>query len=137
MKKLTILLRLIGIVQLILGVALLFAPATFTAGMGLSATHADINYLFGMLAARFIAYGIGMFVIAREPAENVFWINNMILVQLIDLAVGIIYTSNGILSFAASAFPMFNAALFAGLLSLWKPKRVKNRACPAASSAGQ
>jgi hypothetical protein len=125
MKKLTILLRFIGVVQLILGFAFLFAPAAFTAWMGLSATHADINYLFGMLAARFIAYGIGMFVVACEPIKNAFWINNMILIQLIDLTVGIIYTSSGILSLTASAFPMFNAALFAGLLFLWKPK-VKN-----------
>lgn len=125
MKKLTILLRLIGVVQLILGVALLFAPAAFTAWMGLSATLADINYLFGMLAARFIAYGIGMFAIARDPAKNLFWINNMILIQFIDLAVGIFYTVNGTLSLAASAFPMFNATLFAGLLFLWRPNRVE------------
>ena len=59
--------------------------------MKLSATPHDANYPLGMLAARFIAYGIGMFVIARNPNQNIFWINNMILIQLIDLGVGVSY----------------------------------------------
>jgi hypothetical protein len=79
-----------------------------------------------MLAARFIAYGAGMFIIAREPVKNIFWINNMILIQLIDLAVGLLYTINGTLTLAVSAFPMFNAMIFAVLLFIWRPKQVSN-----------
>lgn len=127
MKKLAILLRLVGVVQLILGAAYLFAPEAFTAWMKLSPTPHDTNYAFGMLAARFIAYGIGMIAIARDPARNLFWINNMILIQLIDLGVGVFYTARGTLALSSSAFPMFNAALIAGLLFLWRPKRIANR----------
>lgn len=123
MKKLTVLLRLIGVVQLVLGAGFLFAPAALTAWMGLSTTQTDINYLFGMLAARFIAYGVGMFVIAREPEKNMFWIKNMLFIQLTDLAVGLFYTINGTLALSVSAFPMFNAAVFIILLSLWGTKR--------------
>lgn len=121
MKKLTVLLRMIGVVQLLLGAGLLFAPSMFVAWMGLSATATDINYLFGMLAARFIAYGAGMFFIARAPEKNAFWIQNMLFIQLIDLAVGLFYTMNGTLVLAASAFPMFNATVFATLLFFWMP----------------
>jgi len=128
MKKLTILLRVIGAVQLILGAAYLFAPGAFNASMKLSPTPHDTNYMFGMLAARFIAYGIGMFVIARDPVHNLFWINNMILIQLIDLFVGVFYTVNGTLALSSSAFPMFDAVLFAGLLFLWRPKQIVSRA---------
>ncbi|WP_212744635.1 hypothetical protein [Bathymodiolus heckerae thiotrophic gill symbiont] len=46
----------------------------------------------------------------------------MIFIQLIDLMVGIFYTSTGILSIADSAFPMFNATWIMVLLWLWKPK---------------
>lgn len=123
MKKLTVLLRVIGVVQLLLGAGLLFAPSMFVAWMGLSATATDINYLFGMLAARFIAYGAGMFFIAGAPEKNVFWIQNMLFIQLIDLAVGLFYTMNGTLALAASAFPMFNATVFATLLFFWMPMR--------------
>lgn len=122
MKKLSILLRVIGIVQLILGTALLFVPQLFTAWMGLSPAGTDNNYLFAMLSARFLAYGIGMFYIARDPANHPFWINNMILIQVTDLAAGLFYTLNGTLALSVSGFPMFNATLFIILLLLWRPK---------------
>ena len=126
--KLRILLRVVGVVQLILGAAYLVAPGAFIAWMKLSATPHDANYALGMLAARFIAYGIGMFVIARNPVQNLFWINNMILIQLIDLGVGVFYTLDGTLALSSSAFPMFNATLIAGLLFAWRPKQVQRKA---------
>lgn len=125
MKKLTILLWLVGTVQLILGAAYLVAPGAFIAWMKLSPTPLDANYAYGMLASRFIAYGIGMFVIARNPKQNIFWIKNMILIQVVDLGVGVFYTARGVLSLSSSAFPMFNASLIAVLLFLWKPKKVE------------
>ncbi|MCB0103767.1 MAG: hypothetical protein H6635_06055 [Anaerolineales bacterium] len=120
--KLKVLLRVIGVVQLVLGAFYLFLPLQFLAMQGLSLPAADNAYPLGMLAARFLAYGIGMFFIARDPEKNRFWINNMILIQAIDLAVGIFYTATGIVALAHSGFPMFNAALFIILLSLWRPK---------------
>ena len=128
MKKLRILLRVVGVVQFVLGAAYLFVPEAFMAWMKLSPTPTDTNYALGMLAARFIAYGIGMFVIARDPVRNLFWIKNMILIQLIDLAVGAFYTANGTLSLSSSAFPMFDAVLIAGLLFLWRPKQITSQA---------
>lgn len=126
MQRLKVLLRVIGVVQLVLGVAFLFAPAFFLETMGYSMPSPDLNYMFGMLAARFVAYGVGMFVIARMPERNIFWINNMILIQVIDLAAGLFYTSTGTVSLATSAFPMFNASLFIILLFLWRPKMAVN-----------
>ncbi|MEZ4559581.1 MAG: hypothetical protein R2854_24605 [Caldilineaceae bacterium] len=121
MRKLQILLVVIGVVQLLLGTALLIVPGPFLAWMGLSIPPADVNYLLGMLSARFLAYGLGMFFVARAPTQNVFWIGNMILIQIVDLAVGLLYTLNGTISLAVSAFPMFNAAVFIILLLLWRP----------------
>ena len=106
MKKLQALLILIGVVQLVLGALFLFAP----------------QMIMSMLAARFIALGIGMFWCARAPEQNLFWINNMILIQVIDLAVGIYYTTTGVVALSSSAFPMFNATLFIILLCLWRPQ---------------
>jgi len=120
--KLKVLLRVIGIVQLVLGAFYLFLPLQFLSMQGLSAPGADNAYPLGMLAARFLAYGIGMLFIAKAPEKNSFWINNMILIQAIDLAVGIFYTATGIVSLPHSIFPMFNAMLFIVLLSLWRPK---------------
>jgi len=122
MRKLTVLLWIIGIVQLVLGVLFLVAPQAIIGWMGLTIPAADAGYILGMLAARFIAYGIGMFYIARNPQGNRFWINNMILIQVIDLAVGLFYTLNGTITLSVSAFAMFNATVFIILLLLWRPK---------------
>ena len=120
--KLKVLLRIIGGVQLILGALYLFIPMQFLALMGHSAPNADIAYPLGMLAARFLAYGIGMFFIANDPEKNLFWINNMIIVQAVDLVTGIFYTVTGVVGLSLSGFPMFNATLFIVLLALWRPK---------------
>ncbi len=120
--KLRVLLRVIGVVQLILGALYLFVPMQFLALMGHSVPAADVAYPLGMLAARFLAYGVGMFYIARAPEKERFWIDNMIFIQAVDLAVGIYYTATGVISLGLSGFPMFNATLFILLLTLWRPK---------------
>jgi len=120
--KLKVLLRVIGVVQLVLGVLYLFIPIRFLEMQGLSTPLADNAYPLGMLAARFLAYGVGMFFIANAPEKQSFWINNMILVQGLDLVVGIFYTATGIVNLSHSGFPMFNATLFIILLMLWRPK---------------
>ena len=123
--KLKVLLRIIGVAQLILGAFYLFLPLQFLSMQGLSIPGADNAYPLGMLAARFLAYGIGMLIIANAPEENLFWINNMILIQAVDLAVGIFYTAMGTVALAHSGFPMFNATLFIILLTLWRPKAAR------------
>ncbi len=120
--KLKVLLRIIGVVQLVLGLMYLFVPIKFLGMMGHSIPQADIAYPLGMLAARFLAYGVGMLFIAREPGKQLFWINNMVLIQVLDLVVGIFYTATSIVGLSHSGFPMFNATLFIILLTLWRPK---------------
>lgn len=122
MKKLQYLLIFIGLVQLVLGMLFLLAPQAIMNWMGLTVPASDTGYILGMLAARFIAFGIGMFWCARHPEQNTFWINNMILVQAIDLAAGVYYTFTGAVALSSSIFPMFNATLFIILLWLWRPK---------------
>jgi hypothetical protein len=123
MKKLNYLLKIIGAIQIILGLAYLFTPALFLHSMGHSIPQPDIYYPLGMLASRFIAYGIALLVISNAPAQNILWINFMILIQVIDLGVGIVYTATGVLPLSLSAFPMFNAAWIILLLAMWRPRK--------------
>lgn len=130
MNRLKILLYVIGVVQLVLGALYLAIPLTFLDLMNHSLPADDIAYPLGMLAARFIAYGVGMFVIAQDPLRHRFWIDNMVLIQVIDLGAGLVYTATGAVALSLSAFPMFNAGLFIVLLVLWRP-----RSTPAATSS--
>ncbi len=99
----------IGIAQLALGAIYLFMPQAFIAWQGLSPIGADIGFPLAMLAGRFIVYGVGMFVIANDPAKNRFWLYGMIAIQAFDLAGGLYYTFSGVVALENSAFPMFNA----------------------------
>ncbi len=121
--KLKVFLMIVGVVQIVLGILYLVFPHEFLHSMGHTVPMDDINYPFGMLAARFLAYGAGMFVIAKAPNENRFWIMNMVFIQLVDLTVGIFYTLNGTITLSLSGFPMFNAMLIASLLWIWRPRR--------------
>ena len=121
-------LRLVGSIQLVLGLLYLFGPAWLLQAMGHSAVAEDIHYPLGMLAARFLAYGAGLWGVARQPQAHRFWIGNMIAIQLIDLAVGLAYTANGVLPLSLSGFPMVNAlwislALGVGLRQLAGQRR--------------
>lgn len=117
----------IGVVQLVLGALYLFAPQFFVGWQGFSEIGHDIKYPLGMLAARFIVYGVGMFVIASDPQRYRIWADGMIAIQAIDLAVGVFYTGTGVVDIAHSGFPMFNATMFIIGLTLLR-RHVPNQA---------
>ncbi len=122
MKKLRILLRVVGGIQIVLGLFYLIAPAFFLEAIGHTVPQDDIFYPLGMLAARFLVFGVVFIYIARDPVQHALWITAMIAIQLIDLAVGAYYTATGVVALKDSAFAMFNATWIAGLLYLWRPK---------------
>ena len=86
MKYFKALCYFIGVVQLVLGALYLFAPQFFIAWQGLSEIGKDINYPLGMLAGRFIVYGLGMFVIASDSVRYRIWADGMIAIQEIGRA---------------------------------------------------
>ncbi|MBL4873668.1 MAG: hypothetical protein JKY41_09810 [Rhodobacteraceae bacterium] len=118
MKKLQIVCYVIGVSQLALGGLYLFAPAFFIAWQELGPITADMGYPLAMLAGRFLVYGVGMFVIARAPEKNAFWLDGMIAIQVVDLAAGLFYVATGIVPLSSAMVPMFNATLFT-VLMLW------------------
>ena len=119
MNKLTILLRVVGVIQIILGLMYLFAPAFMLSSMGHSVPQSDIFYPLGMLASRFIAYGIAFIYISKTAMEHKLWINFMILIQAIDLFAGVFYTATGVVTLELSGFAMFNATWIMLLLYLF------------------
>jgi len=123
MNKLTILLRVVGVIQIVLGLMYLFAPAFILSSMGHSVPESDIFYPLGMLAARFIAYGIAFIYISKDAMAHKLWINFMILIQAIDLGAGIFYTATGVVTLELSGFAMFNATWIMILLYLFSKEK--------------
>ena len=125
MKKLTWLLRIVGIIQIVLGAFYLFVPGFFLHSMGHSVPEADIYYPLAMLAARFIAFGLALIYISNAPVQHKLWLNIFVLIQMIDLAAGIFYTANGVVPLSLSGLPMFNATWITALMLLWMPGEAK------------
>lgn len=117
---LKLLLRLIGTIQIVLGLAYLFAPDPFLASMGHSIPPADIHYPLAMLASRFLVYGAGFWLAAMAPEKNRLLIRLMGAIQLVDLGAGLYFTLNGTVALGLSAFPMFNA-IWIGLVAFFWP----------------
>jgi len=122
MRNLKILLRLVGAIQIALGLFYLFAPAFLLEAIGHSVPEDDIFYPLAMLGARFLVVGVVFIYIARDPMQHRLWISAMIFIQLVDLAAGVFYTATDAVALSDSWFPMFNATWIAGLLYLWQPR---------------
>lgn len=103
------LLRIVAALQIVLGLLYLLAPKWLLQKMGHSPIPDDLVYPLGMLAARFIAYGAGLWIAASAPAQHRLWIQLMAWIQLIDLMVGMLLTGQGKVTLSLSALPMFNA----------------------------
>lgn len=114
-------LKVVGSIQIVLGLAYLLAPNMLLLKMGHSLPAADLLYPFGMLSSRFLAYGIGLWIISSDPEKHILWIRLMAFIQLIDLAVGAFYTATGVVPMSLSAFPLFNAIWIGLLFAFWKP----------------
>jgi len=123
MTKFKWLLRIIGAIQIILGVMYLLAPGFLLQSMGHSVPNPDVYYPLGMLASRFIAYGIAFIYISSDPLKHKLWVTIMILIQAIDLGAGVFYTAMGIVPISLSGFPIFNAIWMMALLYFWQPKQ--------------
>jgi len=121
------LLRVVGVLQIILGIMYLFVPAFFLKTMGFNVPSTDLFYPLAMLGARFIAYGIAFIVIAKNPMKFKLWIQFMVLIQIIDLSAGIFYTYSGVVTMQISGIAMFNATWIIVLCLLWMPKSKEKR----------
>lgn len=124
MRPLRITLVVIGIVQAFFGVMFLVAPRATAELLGLGgAAPSWANWLFAMMAARFLGYAIGMFVAARSSRPNPAWINTMIFVQVVDWVATLAYVMSGSLTLQQVSTASFLPVLFIAGLVWWHPSR--------------
>ena len=109
-------LRFIAVVQFVLGAGFLVAPEGMASLLGLAATPGWANWMFGMMAARFLAFGYGMLVAARDPAGNLSWLRSMVAIQLVDWAVTVKYLLAGAVTLAQVSTASFLPLVFVTLL---------------------
>jgi hypothetical protein len=115
---------IIGVFQLALGVIFLIAPAGAATMLGLvPAAPGWVNWLFAMMAARFLGYAYGMFWAARHLDRTRTWIDTMIVIQTIDWIATIGYLVAGDVTIGQVTTASFMPAVFVALLLWFHPRR--------------
>jgi len=117
-RLLIVTLRFIALVQFILGAAFLLAPEQTAGALGLADAPGWANWMFGMMAARFLGFGYGMLVAARDPAAARPWISAMIAIQAIDWIVTVKYLYAGAVTLAQVSTASFLPIIFVAILTL-------------------
>ena len=125
MRPLRITLVVVAAFQLALGLLFLCAPSTAPDALGLTpAAPAWAQWLFAMMAARFLGYAYGMLMAARDPLRSTSWINTMIGIQAVDWVATLVYLAGGALTLAQVTTAAFMPALFIAALLWWHPRRL-------------
>lgn len=106
----------IAIVQFTLGIAFLAAPELAAQRLGLSVAPGWVNWLFGMMAARFLGFGYGMMIAVRQPLQARPWIMAMLAIQALDWLVTWKYLSAGAVTLAQVSTASFLPLVFVVLL---------------------
>jgi 4-hydroxybenzoate polyprenyltransferase len=138
-RPLRITLRVIATAQLALGAMFLFAPTPAAAALGLQpAAPTWANWLFAMMAARFLGYAVGMLAAARAPDRHISWINTMIGIQAVDWLATVSYMAAGHLTLRQVSTASFLPVLFIAALLWWHPRRSgRSRSHPLADRSSE
>lgn len=124
MKPLPVLLRVIGVVQMVFGALFVLAPAHAGDLLGLGAPPpAWAPWLFVMLGARFLGFALGMFRAARAPEEHVGWIDAMVVVQVVDWVGTVAFLLAGDIPLPNVASALLLPVVFVVGLLWWHPRR--------------
>lgn len=115
----------IAIIQFTLGIAFLIAPKLAAHGLGLTVVPGWANWLFGMMAARFLGFGYGMVVAAHDPDNARPWIGAMIVIQAIDWLVTINYLFAGAVTLSQVSTASFLPVIFVLILIIGFPKSAR------------
>ena len=116
-------LRFIAVVQALLGLAFLAAPEATSRLFGLPPAPGWTNWLFGMMAARFLGYAWGMWLAAKDPVTARPWITSMIAIQAIDWLVTLKYLAAGAVTLAQVSTAPFLPVLFVIALAIGLPRK--------------
>jgi len=119
---LQITLVVVGIAQIFFGVAFTFAPAKFSAMLGLSPAPQWAYWMFSMFGARCFAFAYGMLLAMRDPIKNIHWIQAMIAVQIVDWLGTLYYLANGGITLAQVASASYLPLIFIILLVIFYPR---------------
>lgn len=101
-----------AVVLFLLGGCLLVAPQFMQALFDFRALPMTVNYMLGLLGCAFVSLAVGYFLAAADPVKNVVWAQVGIVRGACEVALGMYYVGQGLVTFAQAGFGIILAALF-------------------------
>lgn len=128
MRPLRITLITIAVVQFALGALFTLAPSAAAPLFGITPAEPGwVDWLFVMAGARFLGFGAGMLLAARDPQRHIGWINAMIGIQVVDWVATIGHLAAGTVTLAQVSTAPFLPVLFVAGLLWFHPRRLHRR----------
>lgn len=124
-RLMVFMLRFVAVVQWFLGIGFLLAPAGLATLLGLALAPTWTAWLFAMMAARFLGFGYGMWLAARDPRRHVHWINAMLVIQAIDWLATLYYLAAGAVTLGQVTTAAFLPVVFIVVLLANHPWRAR------------
>jgi hypothetical protein len=115
---------LIGVIQLVLGIAFL-VPTGFATLIGLETAPGWVNWILAMFGARALGFAYGMFRAAADPRGNREWIRAMIGIQAIDWLGTLAYLATGTVTLAQVTTAAFLPIVFIAVLMRYLPTPIE------------
>ncbi len=122
LRPLQVTLVVIATFQVLLGACFLIAPTRTAQLLGLTAAPGWTSWLFAMMAARFLGYGWGMVVAARDPIGQRSWIDTMTVIQAIDWVATVGYLLAGDVGLRNVTTAAVAPLVFVALLLWFRPR---------------
>ena len=121
-RPLSITLWIIAVFQFLLGAAFLFAPSATASALDLATAPGWANWMFAMMGARFIGFGVGLVAAAQDPSRHRLWIEIMIGIQAIDWLATLVCLAKDDVTLGQVTTAAFVPVLFVIALVRWRPR---------------
>jgi hypothetical protein len=114
---------MIALVQLVLALIFISAPAQFVALLGLPAAPEWVDWIFAMFGARALGFAYGMVLVLRDPVKQRSWIRAMIIVQVVDWIATLVFLLRDVVTLGQVTTAAFFPVIFVAVLLLGYPRQ--------------
>ncbi len=101
-----------AVILFLLGAWLVLAPRQMQAMFGFQSLPQAVHYMLGLWGCVFVSLAVGYFLAAVDPVKNVVWVQAGIARGVLEVAFGLYYVGQGLVTFAQGGFGIIVAALF-------------------------
>lgn len=124
-KALRVVMIIYAIIGILFGLAMIFIADQLREWFNYAQAPDDVRYFTTALGAMFISSGVFVFMAARDPIKNISWVKYAILLALLSLCAALYTWVRGYSDFSQVGLAMIIHAVFAALLFIFYPWRVR------------